>query len=403
MGKWLIPESELDRDQKDFINSLNSEVFFNRNIEGFPGSGKTVLLLYAAKHFRQTDPNASILFIEFTHSLIKMMEASLKELTDANNFKEIPVETYFEFIDRDNKSYDYILCDEVQDLPERVLRAIYSRTRKMCVVAGDRNQSIYTEDPKWKEKPCAPENIPTLLKVSSNDKLIILHRLTPTIIKAVESFMPHMDIMSGRRSMMKKDTDIRLWKASDRNQEIKSVAEEAIKWQKAGKSVGILFRFHKGIVGFIRDMLNSLGKDSLDNVEKNKWGNYEYNAINRHLSNVGLPFQYVGNSNNDATFIGSNKITLMTYHGAKGLDFDTVFLPFSRNVQLIGDSTQELEDTLYMVAMTRSRQDLFISYCYSPSERVKKMSKFCKYTDLDDVDTIPFPTSSSDAEEDEFA
>lgn len=403
MGKWLIPESELDRDQKNFINSLNSEVFYNRNIEGFPGSGKTVLLLYAAKHFRQTDPNASILFIEFTHALIKMMEASLKELTDALHFKEIPVETYFEFVDRDRKSYDYILCDEVQDLPERVLRAIYSRARKMCVVAGDRNQSIYTEDPKWNEQPCAPENVPELLKVPTNDKLIILHRLTPEIIKAVESFMPHMDIMSGRISMMKKHTDIRLWKARDRMQEIKSVAEEAIKWQKAGKSVGILFRFHKGIIGFVRDMLDCLGKASLDSVEKNKWGKYDYNVINRHLSNVGVPFQYVGNSDNDATFIGNNKITLMTYHGAKGLDFDTVFLPFSRNVQLIGDSTPELEDTLYMVAMTRSRQDLFISYSYSPSDRVKKMSHLCRYTDLDAVDTIPFPGDDSDTEEDEFA
>ena len=41
---WLIPENELDREQRNFLNE-----FINRSdnelIIGFPGSGKTMLLL----------------------------------------------------------------------------------------------------------------------------------------------------------------------------------------------------------------------------------------------------------------------------------------------------------------------------------------------------------------------
>ena len=44
---WLVPENELDREQRKFLNE-----FINRNdnelIIGFPGSGKTMLLYYAA-------------------------------------------------------------------------------------------------------------------------------------------------------------------------------------------------------------------------------------------------------------------------------------------------------------------------------------------------------------------
>ena len=89
---WLIPENELDREQRKFLSE-----FIERNdnelIIGFPGSGKTMLLYYAALKIRERNPDARILFVEFTHALINMIEAALYQM----RINDIKVITQYEF------------------------------------------------------------------------------------------------------------------------------------------------------------------------------------------------------------------------------------------------------------------------------------------------------------------
>ena len=47
---WIIPENKLDAQQRDFIDNVNIESE-NMWIKGFPGSGKSVLLVYTANEF----------------------------------------------------------------------------------------------------------------------------------------------------------------------------------------------------------------------------------------------------------------------------------------------------------------------------------------------------------------
>lgn len=393
--KWLVPENELDRDQRDFINSL-AQNKSNRWVEGFPGSGKTVLLLYAAKNICVKEPKASIVFIEFTHSLINMVEAAINELRSGNNFQEIPVQTYYEFC-KGTELYDYILCDEVQDLPDRVLSAMHRKARKQVFVAGDLNQSIFIKDPQLGEPTCSPEAIGSILNIPRRDTLHVIHRLTPTIIKAVNAFMPSMNIMQGRYSMMKTDTQIRVWKASNQTMEADSIMKEALDSVRVDKSVGILFRHHANIENFVNAYLKQK-RMPLWSVQKNKFGRPDYFILNNHLKSLNIPMQYVGNKYGSFSSEEST-ITLMTYHSAKGIDFDKVFLPFKNQVP---DSMSDIEKTLLMVAMTRSRQDLYISYTTSLDRNVQAFLNVCKVVDLENINSKPLFGSNENGE-DEFA
>jgi superfamily I DNA/RNA helicase len=68
---------------------------------------------------------------------------------------------------------------------------------------------------------------------------------------------------------------------------------------------------------------------------------------------------YVGNNYGSLTDADrENKVVLMTYHSAKGLDFDYVYLPMVNDDMYIHSN----EDSLLLVALSRSKSGLFISY-----------------------------------------
>ena len=74
-------------------------------------------------------------------------------------------------------------------------------------------------------------------------------------------------------------------------------------------------------------------------------------------------------------------VSLMTFHGAKGLEFDTVFIldanegiiPYQK-AQL--DSDIEEERRMFYVAMTRAKAHLHISFVKNRYNKVLKVSRF---------------------------
>ena len=68
---------------------------------------------------------------------------------------------------------------------------------------------------------------------------------------------------------------------------------------------------------------------------------------------------YVGNNYGSLSDADrENKVVLMTYHSAKGLDFDYVYLPMANDDMYIHSNI----DSLLLVALSRSKSGLFISY-----------------------------------------
>lgn len=326
------------------------------------------------KRIKRKDPNAKVAVVVFTHSLIAMFKAAFAEMGVSAN-----IMTYYEFMDG-TSSFDYVLSDEVQDMTGRVLAAMNSRA-KHVIVAGDENQSIYESDPKYREATVSPTQITSLLSCRDFE-LGIIHRLSSSIIAAVEKFMPNMNIFSARRDMTKHNTQIRLCTANSSEQEAKYIMKEALRAVNIGETAAILIPTQQRILDFFQMALSSQGKSQWS-VQLNRWGKVDYDKLNNYLKSNNIKLQYIGNGYGSFTENGS-KICVMTYHSSKGLDFDNVFLP-GLSQSLYISSNERLSRTLFMVAMTRSRNNLYLTHSGSRSAYLNNFASDCSRINVSDA------------------
>ncbi len=372
---WIIPEDLLDPQQKEFIERriLPKE---NLWIKGFPGSGKSVLLAYTLKKIRRLRSTDNVVFVVFTRSLVQMFKEAFADMN-----LSVEVKTFYEFMNG-SMHYDYVLCDEVQDLTPSVLRAMNSRANHV-VVAGDENQSIYDCDPKYKESTVKSSQICPLLSAREYE-LSVIHRLSRSIIDIVKRFMPGMNILAERSDQTKSSAQVRLCKASNIAQEVKYIVSECKKATRIGETAVVLIPTQRDIVKFVNAALAAEGKAQWPE-SVNRYGRLDFEAMNDYLSCQGLNICYVGNG--IGTFSAqSRKVIIMTYHSAKGLDFENVFIPFV-NSSLFIVPDECLSKTLFMVAMTRSRKNLYITYSGRKHEYLNSFSDKCNVIDLNNPDT----------------
>ncbi len=373
---WMIREDQLDPDQREFIN-VESKKSGNIWVKGFAGSGKSVLLIHSLKNIIQKEPNAKVAVVVYTHSLIDMFKTGMQEL---NLPSSIPVMTYIEFVDKNSQNFDYIFCDEVQDLPARVLYAMNNRARKV-IVAGDSNQSIYDIDPRWKEPVVNPNQVGDIINARAFS-LNMIHRLTRSIINAVQKLLPSMNIWGAKRDLTKQDVNIRLCEASSEQEEVKYIYQEALKGANVGDTSVILFPTTNSITKFANLVLSTNGKTQWSE-KKNNYGRPDYGDLNRHFKSNGIKLQFIGSGYGALKNAEQNKeAILMTYHSSKGLDFDNVFLPFLNTHFYLHPSNAE---TLFMVAMTRSRKNLFLTYYGYTHDLVDKIKGECSEISISDI------------------
>lgn len=389
--KWLPGENDLVKEQTDFRNQVWTEKG-NVYVSGFPGSGKSVCLLYAVKTIRDKEPNASILFVEFTHSLIKMIEAALSEL----RLKNIQVVTYADFERNYRGSYDYIICDEVQDMSASLLE-LMKRRAKRVIVGGDPNQSIYETMPNG--GPIVGQDEMKRILTPKTSELTILHRLNKFIIRGINSFMPQMRMLAEKSSMLKKHKPAYVWHCIDQTDEVKRIMDDAKTALNYGESVAILLPAHWKIENFVNIYLQSIGKPTFDFTQDRQYGKPNYGLLNEHLEKHGVKMQSITNGYGSLV-TDSDKIILSTYHSSKGLDFDKVFMPFCNQ----GNGNED-DPRLFMVAMSRSRKDLILSYTTNMNRFIQQFfnnREACQFIDFKDMAKGPsiFGNNASDEEDD---
>lgn len=365
----MVPADELDDEQKHFLYNVLAEQT-NQWISGFPGSGKSVLLLHILAHIRTQEPDASVLIIHYTHSLVEMYKTGLDELGIEID-RKIKFATYIQYEkiypQKSEYVFDYILCDEVQDLTESVLELMQKYSRRLYV-SGDPNQSIFPDNPQTREATIETNRIPVATN-STEYQLSTIHRLSKSVVNLISKLMPDLNILSSRRNAKKVDVTPRFGKFGKIQDEVGYVMRSAIETIEIDETVAIIFPAHDDIMLFA-DLYNEQQGESKWEQKKNRWGRIDYNDFNAFQASRKM--HYVGNGYGglkQADLDGS--VILMTYHSSKGLDFDEVFLPF------LNEDASIRTEAVFMVGLSRAKKTLTLTCTNSIHPFAKTIKDSC--------------------------
>jgi superfamily I DNA/RNA helicase len=386
---WMISEADLDPEQRHFRDEYFPSSPRNIWLQGHAGSGKSILLLYAVHDTLVRDRSAAICVVLYTHAMIDLIRTGFNELELQQRFGlEIPVMTYFEFR-KQEQHYDYIFVDEVQDIPHDDLVLMHSRA-KHVLVAGDEAQAIY-------EKRVEPHEISALLGCETY-RLTIIHRLSRTLINIASAF--GVALLRGKRDATKEDVEVRLGRARSADQETEYVWKQALQAVNRGESAVVLLPTAKKINAFAKRVLEYEGSPRWEREYGHFKGKLDYDSLNAHLAEHDVHLEYIGSTYGSLEHAGENRnVILMTYHSAKGLDFEHVFLPRMSDGLYIAKYEPE---TVMFVAVTRSRRNLYILYTGELHPFAERFRSYCKVIDVEEeIDALDEDAGLIEVETDE--
>ncbi len=382
---WKPDFLKIDDHQRQVIKESVSSIRNKKGshtipwISGYAGNGKSVVLVFAMENIADLEPNASIAFITYTHALKDLVRASLLP----KHQDRIHVTTHTSFLS-DKDYFDYVFVDEIQDLTSSHLKRV-SEFAGRTVFAGDFAQTIYPDS-----RPVTQKELTSSFDVQEY-KLTKMYRLTKRVAAVVGKLIKSA-FSVGLETGLQKQIPIRLFRFESQSDEFDWVWDEAKNYSKAGEPSVILFPHRRLIADFMQHIADKSGNGRVPKVGS---GPDPYEAINSFL--VGLPgsvtLQYFGKGSGNEALLKSRQkryVLIMTYYSAKGLDFRAVFVPgLTRNLWLATekaiDADSEIEQKVLFVALTRSREALFMTFSgSSPHHLVEKMG--LEYTDLEATD-----------------
>jgi len=350
---WMIKESELDEDQ---IKVLMATLDKSCIVAGCAGSGKSILALIKAQRVQKERGN-NYKVIVFTKALCHYMNTGRKELGLRNEFFY-----HWHWRNRMNCSAaDYIIVDEIQDFDKEEISEFISATNKNFFFFGDTAQSIYeglkTTIPV--DDIRIEMNLPS--SKAKNFELFRNYRLPLPVAKVAHKV--GVDVVAfDDKTYKSPETSIpRFVKYASQKDQIEAI--HRIIENKNLEDVAILLPHNEDVIDIHRQ-LSALG------------GNYEMRYNDK---------EDWRNSKDTLDFDSTNP-KIMTYHSAKGLQFETVFLPFIEDFEEIDDHGKSSRKALY-VAMTRTYRNLYLMYTdFLPAPLSDIDKKLYKDTEVDTVE-----------------
>ena len=350
---WFVPRPQLDDvEQIPFLDQTEENPDKNFWLKGFAGSGKSVLLIHCLIDEKNRNPTSKVIIVLYTHSLIDMIKEGIPD-----ELGEIPVVTFQQFRFMQQR-YDLILIDEIQDIDAQTLTNFREKLggNGRLIVAGDMNQSIYDNAPS-SDEISEILGLPAFGTEGIEYRLNRIYRISRRIRDISAPFCEDQDAYKAAQ-VMEYNANIspNIVHADNPQQEIEWLWMSAKEYAQAEYVPVILIANHKSIRSFLNKILVLEDKPVLH-------PNFDYNQINSHFRNNHLNIQYLGNQYGSFEAAHDrNLISVMTYHSAKGLDFKTVFIPFLNSDYIIWKNPVIRARNLFFVALTRSREQLHISF-----------------------------------------
>lgn len=349
---WMIIESELDEDQ---IRVLTATLDRSCIVEGCAGSGKSILALIKAQRI-QKERGDNYCIIVFTKALCQYMNAGRVELSLNREF-----EYHYRWRNKKGQpSADYIIVDEIQDFSKEEIEEFIKATNKSFFFFGDTAQSLYDglrQDGKSPKRTLPVAGIKLEIKEAKDAKSFELYRnyrLPKPVARMVQEVGVGLDPFDDNIYKSKEMAMPRMIKYANEDDQIKAI--HRIIHQNAYEDVAILVPFNND-VDRVYKALTKLG------------GNYEMKC----KENISLNFS-------------TTNPKIMTYHSAKGLQFESVFLPFLGTVQGAEVSCRK---ALY-VAMTRTYRNLYMMYSGKLEGVLATIleKKLCATTERDEIEDL---------------
>ena len=314
---WDLDEESMDDDQLDLIERTLDKPML---VAGCAGSGKSVIAMHKAEQIAQQGED--VVLIAYTKSLTGFMNVG----------KPIgPYRFYYhnQWVKQGKPQADYIIVDEIQDFTQDEIQDFIQAAKKYYMFFGDSAQSIYKQ---YGKQTLTIEEIAKLTGLNVL-KLYNNYRLPRSVAKITQDYVgvnvdPYKEKVYQNKE---KSLPYIIYKNSIEEQ-VDSI--KAIVGNNAGKSIGILLPS------------NELALKVSEELRK---------------KNVGCELKYSTDMKIDTRYVDTLDFAtimpkIMTYHSAKGLQFDIVILPMYN-----GASDNESRKALY-VAMTRTMHKLYVFY-----------------------------------------
>ena len=319
--QWMVPANVLGQEQTLILDQCVKSVDACDWVQGFAGSGKTIILVHAMEILRTKSPDKSLCFVTFTHALKDLVGSGLSDKT-----KDIPVQTVDSFL-REGKRYSIVLADEIQDIEDWKLKKLKSLCDRL-IIAGDVDQSIY-------DKGVSESDIRYVLKPATH-RLTVLYRLTQSLQTIARAILPNTSIAVAKISRGQ-DTDVVLAKADSDESEAAWIIRKADLLSKPGRPSAVILPKSDAIFNFVENVAIAKGVPRPKKVyAEAKYKKLDWDAINDYLRAKGIALRYLGSGFGDLVESDKTSITyVMTYHSSKGLDFAHVFLPQTEIFKLV--------------------------------------------------------------------
>jgi len=253
----------------------------------------------------------------------------------------------------EGKKIDHVFIDEAQDLSKTGLTALIKSAKKTCTVGADLGQKIYSTSFTWSEVG---------LNVSGGRTKVLgtSFRSTKQIVLLAESLQAHDEIRQDEEYTALSIPEIEgnvpvlyIAKSKDAHDEAFISALKQVKKEDSDASIGVLVR----------------NWDSY-------WGKRGYaKGLKRQFENHSLSFDLIKNGEEGSHLMPGIHFT--SFHTAKGLEFDYVFIPDlvdpSQAEKLGNEFDWNIERRLLYVAMTRAKASLSL---FTFDENTKLITEF---------------------------